>query len=227
MNNEQARATAESVRNQENEEFVAAETDMVAGIEQMDDAITTLSEIGADQTLGDVAVDNEKFISQYGQIVGTLKNMRDTFKSNLASARATEKSQLKAHEKLMATLNKVYGEMSDSYDAKQEGLGGNDDDLAAKKTQLAEDKTQKASDEEFLANVRGQDQEVQRVQVAPIQRGCSSCRGCLHPRQRRGICCLWQDRCHEHWCHRFLADELPPRPRAHARRLTGLDSLAT
>ena len=55
--------------------------------------------------------------------------MRDTFKSNLASARATEKSQLKAHEKLMATLNKAYGEMSDSYDAKQEGLGGNDDDL--------------------------------------------------------------------------------------------------
>merc|ERR1719182_700768 len=76
-----------------------------------------------------------------------------TFKSNLASARATEKSQLKAHEKLMETLNKAYSEMSDSYDSKQENLGGNDDDLAAKKTQLAEDKAQKASDEEFLAKL--------------------------------------------------------------------------
>jgi len=201
MNNEQARATAESVRNTENEEFVAEEADMVAGIEQMDEAITTLSEIGADQTLGDAAQDNNQFMagfegiqkkmspkvkaaldavklflnpeqqtkvsaflqskapftgtytSQSGQIVGTLKSMRDTFKANLASARATEASQLKAHEKLMATLTKAHSEMSDSYDAKQEHLGGNDDDLAAKKTQLAEDKAQKASDEEFLAKL--------------------------------------------------------------------------
>jgi hypothetical protein len=201
MNNEQARATAESVRNTENEEFVAEEADMVAGIEQMDEAITTLSEIGADQTLGDAAQDNNQFMagfegiqkkmtpkvkealdavklflspaqstqvsaflqskapftgtytSQSGQIVGTLKSMRDTFKANLASARATEKSQLKAHNKLMATLTKAHGEMSDSYDGKQESLGGNDDDLAAKKTQLAEDKAQKASDEEFLAKL--------------------------------------------------------------------------
>jgi len=201
MNNEQARATAESVRNQENEEFVAEEADMVAGIDQMDEAITTLSEIGADQTLGDAAGDNDKFMagfegiqkkitpkvkealdavklflspaqqtgmsaflqakapftgsysSQSGMIVGTLKSMRDTFKSNLASARATEKSQLKSHTKLMVTLNKAYDEMSGSYDAKQESLGGNDDDLSAKKTQLAEDKSQKASDEEFLAKL--------------------------------------------------------------------------
>jgi len=201
MNNEQARATAESVRNQEHEEFVAEETDMTNGIDQMDEAITTLSEIGADQTLGDAAQDNNQFMagfegiqkkmtpkvkqaldavklflspeqsskvsaflqakapftgtysSQSGQIVGTLKSMRDTFKANLASARATEASQLKAHEKLMATLEKAHSEMSDSYDAKQESLGGNDDDLAAKKTQLSEDKAQKESDEEFLAKL--------------------------------------------------------------------------
>jgi len=201
MANEQARATAESVRNQEHEEFVAEETDMINGIDQMDEAITTLSEIGADQTLGDAAQDNNQFMagfeglqkkmtpkvkqaldavklfltpeqnskmsaflqakapftgtytSQSGQIVGTLKSMRDTFRANLASARATEASQLKAHEKLMETLAKAHSEMSDSYDAKQEGLGGNDDDLAAKKTQLSEDKAQKESDEEFLAKL--------------------------------------------------------------------------
>jgi len=201
MANEQARGTAESVRKQENEEFVAEEADMTAGIGQMDEAITTLSEIGADQTLGDAAQDNNQFMagfegiqkkmspkvkealdavklflspaqtstvsaflqskapftgtytSQSGQIVGTLKSMRDTFKSNLASAISTEKSQLKAHTKLMATLKKAYDEMSESYDSKQEHLGGNDDDLSAKKTQLAEDKAQKASDEEFLAKL--------------------------------------------------------------------------
>merc|ERR1719265_812265 len=201
MANENARAEAESIRNKEHESFVAEEADMKQAISQMNDAIETLSEIGADQTLGDAAADHEKmmagfegiqkhmspkvkaaldavklflspteqtkvsaflqskapftgsYTSQSGQIVGTLKSMRDTFKSNLASARATEASQLKAHEKLMATLNKAYGEMSDSYDAKQENLGGNDDDLAAKKTQLSEDKAQKASDEEFLAKL--------------------------------------------------------------------------
>jgi len=199
--NEIARATAESVRATENEEFVSEETDMVAGIEQMDEAITTLSEIGADQTLGDAGADNAQMMAGFeglqkkmtpkvrealdavklfmnpqqtsqisaflqakapftgtyssssGQIVGTLKGMRDTFKANLASARATEASQLKAHNKLMVTLVKAHEEMSDSYDTKQESLGGNDDDLAAKKTQLAEDKAQKESDEEFLAKL--------------------------------------------------------------------------
>merc|ERR1719378_1029899 len=76
--------------------------------------------------------------------------MRDTFKENLATARSTEKQQLESHEKLMATLNKAYNKMSDTYDRRQEGMGDNDDNLSTKKEQLVEAKEQKASDEEYL-----------------------------------------------------------------------------
>jgi len=195
--NEAARAEAESIRSKENAEFVSEETDMNAAMGQMDEAITALSEIGADQTMG-AAADNKKFMagfdgialkvktnvkealvaasafltpgqrkgvdsflqskapftgsysSQSGQIVGILKNMRDTFKANLASAISTEKSSKAAHGKLMTTLLAAHDDMTTSYDDKQELLGSNDDELATKKEQLAEAENQKASDEEFL-----------------------------------------------------------------------------
>merc|ERR1719223_2624364 len=135
----------------------------------MDEAITALSEIGADQTMG-AAADNKKFMagfdgialkvktnvkealvaasafltpgqrkgvdsflqskapftgsytSQSGQIVGILKNMRDTFKANLKSAIATEKSSLGAHTKLMGTLTEAHTEMTTSYEDNEEFL---------------------------------------------------------------------------------------------------------
>merc|ERR1719331_2492792 len=196
MANENARAEAESIRNKEHESFVAEEADMEQAIDQMNDAIETLSEVGADQTLGESAEDHKKMMagmgflslnsrvkqalsavsvflnpqetknvqsflqsrapftgsysSQSGQIVGTLKSMRDTFKENLATARSTEKQQLESHEKLMGTLNTAYGKMSDTYDRRQEGMGDNDDNLSTKKEQLVDAKDQKANDEEYL-----------------------------------------------------------------------------
>jgi len=195
--NEAARAAADSIRTKEHEEFVKEETDMNSAIGQMDEAITALSEIGADQTLG-AANDNKKFMagfdaslvgvktnvkealvaasafltpgqrsgvqsflqskapftgsysSQSGQIVGILKNMRDTFKANLKGAIAAEKSQLAAHTKLMGTLTAAHEDMKTSYEDKQELLGSNDDDLSTKKEQLTEAELQKTSDEEFL-----------------------------------------------------------------------------
>jgi ABC-type transporter Mla subunit MlaD len=196
MANENARAEAESIRNKEHDSFVAEEADMKQAIGQMNEAIETLSDVGADQTLGDSAGDHEKmmagfsalsvnsrvkqalsavsvflnpqqtknvqsflqarapftgsYTSQSGQIVGTLKSMRDTFKENLATAQSTEKQQADSHEKLMDTLNKAYDEMSSTYDRRQEGMGDNDDNLATKKDQLVEAKEQKANDEAYL-----------------------------------------------------------------------------
>merc|ERR1719265_2405128 len=188
MANENARAEAESIRNKENTSFVAEEADMEQAIDQMNDAIETLSEVGADQTLGESAEDHKKmmagmgflslnsrvkqslnavsvfltpqqtqnvqsflqargpftgsYTSQSGQIVGTLKSMRDTFKENLATARSTEKQQVDSHEKLMATLNKAYNKMSDTYDRRQEGMGDNRPLERTKKEQLVEAKDQ-------------------------------------------------------------------------------------
>ena len=88
-----------------------------------------------------------------GEVVGILKNMRDTFTENLATARANEKAQFKAHEKFMKIKEEAYGKMSDLYDEKQAKLGENDDALASDQKLLAENKEQKAIKEDFLAEL--------------------------------------------------------------------------
>merc|ERR1719181_2216526 len=128
QDNEASREEAASVRSKAKEAFVSEEEDLTKAIEQMDDAIQSLADIGADQTLGNAAADHEKFMakssaslaglkssvkkalaaatvflapekkravesfmqapftgsytSQSAEIVGILKNMRDTFKQN-------------------------------------------------------------------------------------------------------------------------------------------------
>jgi hypothetical protein len=88
-----------------------------------------------------------------GEVVGILKNMRDTFTENLATARATEKAQLEAHEKFMAIKEAAYDKMSGLYDEKQGLLGENDDKLASDQQLLAENQEQKAIKEDFLAEL--------------------------------------------------------------------------
>ena len=197
--NEAARAEAEAIRKKAHADFVAEEADLTSAIGQMNDAIKTLSEIGADQTMS-AGADHTQFMAgqgqsllrlkatvkqalvaasvfftqkqrrsvdsflqapftgtytaQSGEIVGILKNMRDTFESNLAAARATEKAEATAFQKFMKTKLEAYNTMKASYEEKQETLGTNDDDLAVKKGQLADAEAQKASDEEFLAKLR-------------------------------------------------------------------------
>jgi len=85
-----------------------------------------------------------------GEVVGILKNMRDTFTENLANARETEATQLKAHTKLMEIKKDAYDGMSALYDEKQATLGDNDDGLAADQQLLAENSEQKGIKEDFL-----------------------------------------------------------------------------
>merc|ERR1719456_314847 len=93
-----------------------------------------------------------EYSAQSGEIVGILKNMRDTFKANLATARAEEAAQLKGHTSYDETMTESYDEASDSLDAKQETLGSNDDALASARESLETATTTKAEDEEFLAS---------------------------------------------------------------------------
>jgi DNA repair exonuclease SbcCD ATPase subunit len=194
--NEAARAEAESIRNKEHEDYVKEKDDMEQAISQMDDAIDALAEVGADQTMGDSARDNKKFMagfkgdfvalrstvkqallaansfmtpavhkkvfafiqapftgsysSQSGEIVGILKNMRDTFRSNLKGAIAAEKAAVKSHEEFMTTKTEEHEEMKTSFDEKQEVMGANDDELSTKKEQLQVAKDNLANDEAFL-----------------------------------------------------------------------------
>jgi len=193
--NEQARDEADALREKENKAFTAEEADLKQAISQMENAIDTLTKVGADQTSA-TGADNKQFMaghkgsllslntqmqsalraasalmsptqqstataflqspftgtytSQSGQVMGIIKNMRDTFIANLDDARVTEKNALEAFDKFIAIKEKAHGEMSDSYEEKQKSLGGNDGDLSSKKGQLSEAKKQKGSDEEFL-----------------------------------------------------------------------------
>merc|ERR1719324_1235234 len=97
--------------------------------------------------------DTFTYTAQSGEIVGILKNMRDTFKGNLASAIAAEKKAVEAYEKFMKLKEAAFEEMSAAYETKQANLGENDDDLASKREQLAEAKEMLAEDEDFLAKL--------------------------------------------------------------------------
>lgn len=91
------------------------------------------------------------YSSQSGEVVGILKQMRDTFASNINVSMATEAAAVKAHDSLMATKLEEIAVMTASYDAKQASLGTNDGDLATLKVQLTQATDEKASAEAFLA----------------------------------------------------------------------------
>jgi hypothetical protein len=62
------------------------------------------------------------YTSQSGEVVGILKNMRDTFKKNLAAAIAAEQKAVEAYEKFMKDKEAAFKEMSESYESKQKHL---------------------------------------------------------------------------------------------------------
>jgi hypothetical protein len=93
------------------------------------------------------------YTSQSGEIVGILKNMRDTFKSNLASARASEKSDLEAYNGLMKIKTDEFDKQKTVHTEAAAVLGENDNSLSTKKTQKSDAETSKANDEEFLAKL--------------------------------------------------------------------------
>merc|ERR1719197_978669 len=91
--------------------------------------------------------------SQSGEIVGILKNMRDTFKSNLASARAAESAAAESHSKFTKVKEDEYTKMKKSFDDKEKILGEQDDLLSTKKTSKGEAEATKADNEDFLAKL--------------------------------------------------------------------------
>jgi hypothetical protein len=202
--NLQTQAEAEHLRSEERTAFVETKENSLAAISQLSDAIKTLSEIGADQTITSGAehaeymaeptgsflakkvsvVDfhsqvkealhaancfmspGQKFMmtsflqdpagaysAQSGEILGILKDMRDTFEANLATATATEKSQAEAYSKYEAQLLDEHATMSSLYDTKQSQLGDSDSSLSAKKSQLETSIEQKKVNEDFLAEL--------------------------------------------------------------------------
>merc|ERR1740133_77446 len=92
--------------------------------------------------------------------------MKDTFASNLATAKATEKSSKAAYLKFKKNKDDEHADMKKSYDEKQATLGTNDGDLSSKKTQLQESTKQKGEDEDFLSDLTKQCKDKTKVYEA-------------------------------------------------------------
>jgi len=201
--NELAREKAEKMRAKEKKVYEALKGDMEVGIELMLEAIKTLAEVGADQSLEQAANGHDKFMAGYGEkkkksllrldslmkealsaaaaflplkhqqtvtaflqapftgsysaqsgeVVGILKDMRDTFKSNVASATIAEERAELTYARWMLQKIGAYKDMSKMLKAKQVEMGDNDDELATAKEKLAESIKQKGVCEDFLAEL--------------------------------------------------------------------------
>jgi len=201
--NQAAQDQATELRDKAKASFEAEEADSEAAITQMDNALDTLSAIGADQTAGLMAVraHQGKFLggeshgktlseeqmkalkaasvflspaqrktitgfiqapftgeysSQSGEIVGILKNMRDTFKADLATARGAETKSVRSHDAYIETMTAEKNTQSDAHASKQDQLGANDGDLGSATEELETAETTKSEDEEFLATLTKQ-----------------------------------------------------------------------
>merc|ERR1719316_184549 len=58
------------------------------------------------------------YTSQSAQVMGIIKNMRDTFEKNLADARTTEEEAEKSYQTFKALKEEEYKEMDESYKKK-------------------------------------------------------------------------------------------------------------
>jgi len=202
--NEASQTAALNLRTSRNGAFVALRTDLLQAIDQMNQAISTLAAIGADQTSGQAAADHkfmmaghdsllskklrtsvkqallaasafvtdsthmkqtqvlESFLqapftgtytAQSGEVVGILKDMRDTFKANLAAATTTEGKEVDAYTKFMASTGSALTTMKASVENKQGLLSGNDGELSTMKAQLDTAVDAKEDAETFLADL--------------------------------------------------------------------------
>merc|ERR1719440_12150 len=94
-----------------------------------------------------------EYSAQSGEIVGILKNMKDTFSTNLGNARAGEKASLRAFNKYIEVMTSEFDTMSDAKSAKEEMLGQNDAALGSSQETLDSSTTSKREAEEFLASL--------------------------------------------------------------------------
>merc|ERR1719361_2004045 len=76
------------------------------------------------------------YSAQSGEVVGILKDMRDTFTRNLNAARLKEAAAQEAHEKFLEAMKEALAAMEESFEAKQKELASNDNSLEGKQALL-------------------------------------------------------------------------------------------
>jgi len=94
------------------------------------------------------------YAAHSGEVVGILKNMKDTFERELKTAKAEEAAAIKAHTDFIDAKQKQHTEMQSLFDDKQATLAANDGELSTAKTTLSSNEVKKAESTKFLAELQ-------------------------------------------------------------------------
>jgi chromosome segregation ATPase len=110
----------------------------------------------------------QSYAPQSGQIFGILKQMKETFESNMADSQKSELENQKKFEALKTSKEEEIAAGQEQIDTKTQELATADEKLAAAKKDLEDTKAGMAADEEFLLMLKekcqGADQEYEERQ---------------------------------------------------------------
>jgi len=92
----------------------------------------------------------QSYAPQSGEIFGILKQMKESFETNLSDSQKEEMANQKAYEDLKAAKTEEIKAGQDQIDTKTQELASTDEKLAESKESLEDTKTSLSADEEFL-----------------------------------------------------------------------------
>jgi len=92
----------------------------------------------------------QSYAPQSGEIFGILKQMKESFETNLSDSQKEEMANQKAYEDLKAAKTDEIKAGQDQIDTKTQELASTDEKLAESKESLEDTKTSLSADEEFL-----------------------------------------------------------------------------
>merc|ERR1719420_2846918 len=98
----------------------------------------------------------ESYAPASGQILGILKQMKETFESNLSQSQKDELSASEGYESTKAAKEDEIAAGQSQIEAKVQELATTDEKLAQAKQDLEDTQEQKMADEKFLANLKEQ-----------------------------------------------------------------------
>jgi len=96
----------------------------------------------------------QSYAPQSGEIFGILKQMKETFETNLEQTRTDEQNKQKAYEELKAAKEEEIEAVQELIDEKTQELASTDEKLAESEEDLEDTKESLAAHEEFLAMLK-------------------------------------------------------------------------
>merc|ERR1719183_1220516 len=96
----------------------------------------------------------QSYAPQSGAIFGILKQMKETFETNLSSSQKEEMQSQAAYEDLKAAKEAEIKAGSDQKDTKTQELADTDEKLAQAKQDLEDTRNSLAADQKFLMNLK-------------------------------------------------------------------------